>query len=351
MNTKSLLRIVKEKNIKKLAIIGLAKNTGKTATLNSLISEAEAEDIIIAAASYGRDGEEIDVITRQKKPRIIIPSGAIFVTAEEVYERSGVEGELLFSPGMQTPLGDINIYRNCGQKNEIELVGLNKRSRLKRVIEKIESDTDLILIDGALDRRSSSVPGLVDAAVMATGAVLGNTGETVVDKTLAEVEKFTTPALSETCVLERINKLQEKDRSALMEKNGSIITFDKPTSIGLMKEIKKHSGLSPLLLFLKGALTDRLVEGLVGELNWENMSIVVKDATRIFLKPGNLRLLAEREIDLKVLEKSDLVAITVNPTSPYGVNFSSERLVEDLQKKIKEIPVFDIRSQDYAGRN
>jgi hypothetical protein len=73
VNDRKLIKYINNGQLKHLAIIGMAKNAGKTVTLNNIVEEATDEKLKLALISYGRDGEEIDAITRQEKPRIYIP--------------------------------------------------------------------------------------------------------------------------------------------------------------------------------------------------------------------------------------------------------------------------------------
>ncbi len=47
---------------RRLALVGLAKNTGKTEALAALLRELEAQGRHVGVTSVGRDGEERDVI-------------------------------------------------------------------------------------------------------------------------------------------------------------------------------------------------------------------------------------------------------------------------------------------------
>jgi len=58
---------------RRLALVGLAKNTGKTVALTALLRELEDDGRRVGVTSVGRDGEERDVIdARIEKPRIAL---------------------------------------------------------------------------------------------------------------------------------------------------------------------------------------------------------------------------------------------------------------------------------------
>ena len=69
------------KNQKVISIVGLAKNTGKTETLNYLTKNLYENNLKMGLISYGRDGEDIDLITGKKKPTVNVYPGSFFVTS------------------------------------------------------------------------------------------------------------------------------------------------------------------------------------------------------------------------------------------------------------------------------
>ena len=72
-----LLRELTE-TARRLALVGLAKNTGKTVTLTVLLRELAAAGRTVGVTSVGRDGEEHDAIdARIDKPRVHLQAGAI----------------------------------------------------------------------------------------------------------------------------------------------------------------------------------------------------------------------------------------------------------------------------------
>ena len=66
-----LLSLVKDK-YKMISVVGMAKNSGKTVTLNQLIAEALEDNLKLGITSIGRDGEKQDIVTFTEKPLIYI---------------------------------------------------------------------------------------------------------------------------------------------------------------------------------------------------------------------------------------------------------------------------------------
>mgnify|MGYP005827736867 CR=1 FL=1 len=67
-----------------ISIVGLAKNAGKTVTLNYLIEQAENLNLSIGITSTGRDGESTDLVTNTQKPSIYVGEGMYVATAKKM---------------------------------------------------------------------------------------------------------------------------------------------------------------------------------------------------------------------------------------------------------------------------
>jgi len=180
--------------IKVISLIGLAKNAGKTTAFNQLVSELAHEGYQLGLISFGRDGEEVDAVTNKEKPKISIPSETFFVTAENVKADLESEFQVYKTTDISTTLGRVNIYKNTSYFNkEVELAGVNRISNLEKIKNFLANKIEYLIVDGALDRKSSSLPGLSDKTILATGAVLAPDIEGVIAKTSLAVKKLLLP--------------------------------------------------------------------------------------------------------------------------------------------------------------
>jgi len=68
---------------------------------------------------------------------------------------------------------------------------------------------------------------------------------------------------------------------------------------------------------------------------------VVRDFTKIFVTPQQYRLFVKGGGRVSVLQKSKLIAVTVNPTSPTGYVLDSDLLCNRLSEAIG-LPVYDL---------
>jgi len=164
----------KIKTPKVISIIGLAKNVSKTTTLNYIIRNI-GENYILGLTSIGRDGEKYDVITDLSKPKIYVKKGTFIVTATQCFEDSKIKFEVIKNTGFNTPLGEVMILKARGD-GYIELAGPSINNQLKKICMELKDlGCDLILVDGAFDRRSYATPLISDATIISTGASVSRT--------------------------------------------------------------------------------------------------------------------------------------------------------------------------------
>ena len=308
-----------------------------------------SKDIKLALISYGRDGEKVDAITLKEKPRIYIPPSTVFVTAANAYQKSEVKAEIIAKTGIDSLMGEVNIYMSKNQGGYIELVGINSSSRVKKIKNMMPADIDLILIDGALDRRSSAMPALTQGFIMATGAVVGNTEELVIKKTIHEVRRLSLPQVKDEELKKEAKNFINKAKDGILYKDGGIDYLESRTSFGHISELKNKNYNQIESLIINGALIDSFVEKLIYDLELKDINLIVRDGTRVFLNKRNLNLLENSKIKLKVLNSIHLLAVTVNPTSPYSASLDSEDIINGLKNKLKQVPVYDIMSKKYKS--
>jgi hypothetical protein len=350
MSLKNLLKLTLDNRVNTLAIVGLAKNAGKTVTLNTLIREAAVSNLVLAVSSYGRDGEDTDVITLKKKPRIFIPPETYFITTEKLFEKSNLQASIFMDTGIDTLLGRVKIYKSGSVGDTVELAGVNRCSMMIKIKKLLPDNIGLFLIDGALDRFSSAMPSLVQAMILVTGAVVGNTVEMIVQKTMEKVMLYTLPDCNSYTQNIRVTNILKSGKSSLIRNS---------TTIGLNFGISGGDSVSASnivksgdVLVLNGALTDALVEPFILSNKVSDFTIIVRDNTRIFLNPRNIKILMNKNIVIRVFKSVRLIAITVNPYSPYGFRIDSDYLVQTLKLTLLnagiDLPVFDVKAKNYS---
>jgi hypothetical protein len=344
---------------RRLALVGLAKNTGKTVTLAALLSELAAAERRVGVTSVGRDGEEHDVIDfRIDKPPVKLVAGSLVATTDELLRASGIPHELLERTAIRTPLGEVLIagLRGAGS---IEVAGPSAASDARRVADAmLEHGAEQVLIDGAIDRRAASSPDVADGLVTATGAILSEDVDELVQRTADAIALVRLAGLDdgdpESAAVRQLAEGQEQGISLMLDEQLQasplpprfVLTAQAP-------EIADFFGseAAPRWLLISGALPEAFLEGLLPVLRRSRGSVrvLVSDPTRVFLSRRGPADYATAGIELLALRPIDLQALTVNPVAPQSHSFDSAKLRERLAAAIPGVPIFDVMHPSYAA--
>jgi hypothetical protein len=338
-----------------LALVGLAKNTGKTETLAAILREHAASGTPVGVTSIGRDGEEHDVIdARIDKPRVQLQRGSLVATTGTLLRASGIEHERLVQTGVRTPLGEVVLAR-LSQAGAIEVAGPSTAADLRAVSDTmLELGAEQVLIDGAIDRRAASSPGVADGLVMATGAILSEDIEAVVKATSEAVDLVRLPLAA----VERGPRLDtERDADAGAAATGETgwITLERGLVLNaeqaeIAAMLRKHPHTSTFAV--DGALSERFLEGLLAartERSGRALRIVAGDPTKVFLARRGPRWYARQGISIEVLRTIELKAITVNPLAPQSHRFDSQTLRELIGSAVADVPILDVLDASYLA--
>jgi hypothetical protein len=328
----------------KLALVGLAKNTGKTETLASILAEHAQAGRIVGVTSIGRDGEEHDVIdARIDKPRILLQTGSLVASTDALLRASGVGHERLAQTGVRTPLGEVLIARLTA-RGAVEVAGPSTAEDLREVSDAMLGfGAELVLIDGAIDRRAASSPAVADGLVMATGAVLSEDIEQVVAHTKNAVDLVRLPAAGSQLL--DGSRGREEMHLALERR---LVLAAEPAEIAALLQEHQHAHT----FFIAGALSERFLEGLQAartERAGRELRIVVDDPTKVFLSRQGPGWYRRQGLSIEVLRTIELKAITVNPVAPQSHRFESKRLRELIEVAISGVPVIDVLDPDYLA--
>ncbi len=329
-----------------LALVGLAKNTGKTETLAALLREHAKAGRPIGVTSIGRDGEEHDVIdARIDKPRVQLQAGDLVATTGALLRSSGVAHERLSRTGVRTPLGEVVLAR-MSQPGSVEVAGPSAAGELRSVGEEmLLLGAEQALLDGAIDRRAASSPAVADGLVMATGAILGEDIEDVVRATSDAVDLVRLPAATEDDHGTTGEHGEAGERLSLERR---LVLNAEPTAIATL--LREHPRASTLTV--DGALSERFLEGLLAarsERAGRELRIVATDPTKVFLSRRGTRWYARQGIEIEVRRTIALKAITVNPVAPQSHRFDSRRLRELIAAAVPDVPVLDVLDESYLA--
>lgn len=343
----SLIKALDLERIRSLAIIGLGKNAGKTTVLNHILRACAQEGLKrpLAVSSIGRDGEEEDLVTGGIKPRIILEEGTLLATARASISSSDPVLEILALTGIHTAGGEVAICRTRS-RGYVELSGPSMAADISRCEDffRREAKNCLFLLDGALSRKSPAGGGLTERVVLAAGMAQASDPEALAKKTADQLAFLTLESLDEQKRKEALDflKARPKARALIWGKEGEIrLGLDLPALAGQGDLVARALKEGDRLLFLRGALTDRLVGSLMASPHFAGLTLAAEDGTRFFLDPQTTRRLEAREVGLSVLHPLKVAMVFANPAKGDGSLFPSKDLVQALKARIQE-PVADL---------
>lgn len=322
-------------NVGRLAVVGVAKNSGKTTTMNTIAADQRAVGRCVGIFSIGVDGERQDVLIGTPKPPVHLVAGDLVVTASQYIESSSASFEFVHDMGIRTPVGDAMLVR-CLTDGEVVLAGLRHRSDFESAARALESEgADLVLIDGAYGRLVGA--RIADGVVISTGAVVASTAIEVAERTGALIASFELPEVETPWQQRLLEKAIADDRIYL---GGSSI---EPRSLGADSALIALSAEgeawdeSVEAVAIPGLVSDGVVERL---LVLKPRILLVPDPTVLQVATAVMARL-QRSWEIRVGRSPRLLAISVNPTAPRTPRIESENMASALIDKWPHIHVFD----------
>lgn len=327
---------------KTLSIVGMAKNAGKTTALNYFIEEADDEGIQLGITSTGRDGETSDLVTGTEKPRVFLYEDTIVSVPHQLYELADAGLEILEMTRMGTAIGELMLCR-VAESGYVQIAGPVATADTKKLCGKmLDMGAELIMIDGAIDRKSIASPETSDAIILSTGAVISRRMDKVVDETAHIVGLYSLPELPEEDIREILSCGDAEDHVVIIDKAGHANQLELTTGLGGSRFIDSAIDENARYVYIPGALTDSVIEDIQMK-KLRQVRFILKDPTRIFINSVKWRQLLKRGFTVNVLKNIRIAAITVNPYSPLGYTFDHRALRDAMQEKVPEIPVIDVR--------
>ncbi|MDD6815393.1 MAG: hypothetical protein PUE84_02965 [Firmicutes bacterium] len=326
---------------KTLSIVGMAKNAGKTTALNYLIEEAMDEGIRLGVTSIGRDGETQDLVTGTEKPRIYLDQDTIVTVPTQLYDMADAGMEILKKTRYSTPMGDLLICR-VADSGYVQIAGPPAAMDTKRVCEELFGyGCDLILIDGAIDRKAIASPETSDAIILSTGAVLSRNMKKVVEETAHLVSLYSLDELENSPARRQIEENLFQDRILLI-KGEKTVALDLKTGLGGSRFIDEAIDAETEYVYIPGAFTNSVICD-ISPKKLKQVRFVLKDPTKIFINAMDWGKLRKKGFRVSVLKNIEVAAITVNPWSPRGYSFESEALIAAMREAIPDMQLIDVR--------
>ncbi len=324
---------------KTIAIVGMAKNAGKTTALNYFIEEAMDEGIRLGITSTGRDGESTDLVTNTEKPRVFLETDTIVSVPKELYELAEAGLEIVKMTDYPCALGQLMLCR-VADSGYVQIAGpLTNPAHKAMCQDMFDLGADLVVIDGAIDRKSIAAPETSDAIILATGATISRSMKVVADETAHIVNLYRLPRLENE---EIRRQLAEQELGISLVKQGKVHPLKLKTGLNASRYIDEAIDDDTEYVYISGALTDSVLADIsAGKL--KRVPLILKDPTKIFISSINWGKLCKRGLKTFVLENITVAAVTVNPYAPQGYVFDHEALRDAVREAIPDVPVIDVR--------
>lgn len=338
--------------VKTISVIGMAKNAGKTVALNRLLVESQETADRLGLTSSGRDGEREDVVTGTEKPGIEVMPGMMVATTDVCIARSDARMEIVETTEERTPMGKVVILR-VRQKGYVEIAGPDSNKGIQHVcLRMLALGASRVLVDGALDRKSSASPAITDATILSTGAVVDRDLHRVVKETahqvaLLELPRWEKPQWTKWTDITMDGWLPEGTGAAIIREDGTVEALGMATALSGGREIGRLMKKGDAGLLIRGSLTEKTVKDLMAVTDAHRETpLIVEDATRIFIGEREWRIFGKKGLHVNVAKKNQLLFVTANPWSPGGWRFDETLFLEALNREIKSVPVVNVMGKE-----
>lgn len=214
--------------------------------------------------------------------------------------------------GIPTPLGEVVILR-ARSAGYVQLAGPSITTQLRSVSESFFAlGAEKSVIDGALGRKSLGARAVADGVILCTGASYN-----------ASMEKV----IADTVHIYRLMNLPKAE------------TLPPECTDGLETCIREHGAA-----LVTGALTDTMVVPLLRSGVLRRCRLVVKDPSKVLLKPDTLDKLATRSVTLETEEAARTLCVTINPVSAYGWRFDKDAFMAAMTAAV-DAPVINVKEE------
>lgn len=325
-----------------VSVVGMAKNTGKTETLNYLLQHLSHTGKRVAVTSIGVDGESVDRVTATQKPEIVVYKDMFFTTSEKHYKGRKFTSEIYHISPYNTALGRL-ITARAVTGGKVLISGPAHTAQLQQLIaHNRQYGIDITMVDGALSRLSIASPVVTDALILATGAAVSANIDKVVSDTRHVYNIINLPQVSAAmqAVLSPLTQ-----GLFIADEQGEVHDTGIVSALALGGTASLNMPMQGGILFVSGVVSNQLVNYLRMQPYVDKMVLVARDFTKIFLTPDVYYAYVRKGGVIKVLHKSKLLAVTVNPVAPQGYQLHAQALKQAMQQ-VMDVPVYNVRNME-----
>ncbi len=325
-----------------ISVVGMGKNAGKTVVLNKIIEEAYDRYISLGLTSIGRDGEREDLVTKTDKPVIHVMEGTIVATAQDILLNSDARLEILEVTNYRTTLGPVVICR-VRENGLVELAGPGNNDEIREVAKKmLIYGADIVVVDGAINRKTSASPGVTEATILATGAVVNRSMDRVIEETAYQIELFGLEAVKEQTLRDFAQEVITEGCVGIVDQGGEYRKLPLKTALSAGRIIGSALTENSRYLIFSGSLVKKTVDELIAVTPYyKDVKFVVQDGTKIFIPREDWMRFKKRGLRIETLEPLHVLAVSINPYAPQGYEFPPLEFLRKMKNALG-LPVMDV---------
>lgn len=312
--------------------MGLAKNTGKTTTLNYMMSLYKNETI--GLTSIGLDGEELDQIHFLPKPRIYVHPGMVVATAQACLEQATITYRPIKKVDLFTALGPIKMIEVL-TPGFLVVAGPTTNKDLRYLLDMMKPFVDKLFVDGAFNRMTFSSLDQIDGIILATGAAVHPSMKKTISRTKAIVESFQFEASSIYVHIPHAKLvIHGKNRVHLFHQKSFTSFYD---AIELHKDEME-------MIYIQGAITPKMIDVFL-EKKIKKIEMIIDDPTKLLISDIYFDYLKKLNINISVIHQTKLLCVTINPFRPTGEWYDEHIFLNELRNELN-VPVFNVRKME-----
>lgn len=324
----------------RIAVIGVAKNCGKTTTLNFLMElyalQVSAEPL--AVCSVGIDGESADLLIGTPKPPVRVVSGIWCVSVESAFDQSDARVEFVEDLGIETPLGRLVIARVL-QGGDVILAGVRHRADLHTIRDRLAAHgVQRVVVDGAYGRIAAAHADVVDAVIISTGAIVHRRPDQVIARTRELVERLTLPEVESEWQTELLEASLRDDRALLGGPKIAPIELEALSALVALPKSRHLWTRDVEAIAIPGLVSDRVLESLIKV--GSGRTLLIPDGTSLQTDAARLSRF-RKSWRLRVGHSQRVLGISVNPTSIGGWSLPEGPLLASMRAIWPEITIFN----------
>lgn len=325
-----------------VAVMGMTKNTGKTVSLNHLLTQAQAERLTVGLTSIGRDGEARDQVYAIPKPPVMVTPGNLVATASDTLVRAKARIKLIDTTGVSSPMGEILIVKVI-EAGEMEVAGASLNHDQHKVIALLrQCGADIVLLDGALGRSHHASPAMADGVVLATGAAIGGSMGDVLRKTHDRLAILGIPPAPAE-ILARTRAVWAQGGVGAWDHHGNCLFHDYIATINAAPTLLANDLKAVSTVAVSGAVGKRLWQALqLIAQHQPGLTLVVADGTRLFVDATDLHAFERQGGQVMAQRPIRMLGITLNPLSPFGGNFNAREFLALARQTFPQHLVTDV---------